>query len=683
MGMIQVMPAHLADLIAAGEVVERPGSVVKELTENAVDAGAAAVRIEIEAGGTRLIRVTDDGCGMTAEDAVTAFLRHATSKLRREDELETIRTMGFRGEALAAIAAVSRITLRTRQADSDEGFFLTMEAGRITDSGPVGCPVGTEITVRDLFFNTPARQKYLKRDTSEAANALAAAQKQALAHPEVAVTFLRDGREQLRAPGDGSLISAVYSVLGRDAALSMVPVEGELREIRLNGFVSLPTACRGSRTGQYFFVCGRPVRSGTLTAALEEAYRNRMMTGRYPACVLSLEIPPAFLDVNVHPAKTEVRFLSEKNVFDAVYCLVREALDACSDRPSLTIPQKGKNAAVPEPEQEPTPPSEPEPTPGPMAAAKSEPGAPTERYDLPISDKGPVESGQTLHTALPPYNAKAAPSSGQSFRPAGSPIRIVPGDSEPIDLTDERPDPAKEPLAASPMTPPRSTEPAPIPPAEGSDGPARTSCAESAPRQRQVAMTLPDPERSWHVVGEVLKTYIVVDDGDEVLLIDKHAADERILFERMRAGDHPVVPQLLLSPVVYTPDRETGALLLAESELLAQAGFAVEDFGGGTLLIREVPAGTDPGEAAAALDALAASLSEGSRTDPATARDERLHTVACKAAIRAGDDTAFSELCRLAEAVMSREDLKHCPHGRPICIRLTRQTIEKGFKRIV
>ena len=347
MAVIQVMPAHLADLIAAGEVVERPGSVVKELLENAVDAGAKTVTVEIQAGGMSMIRVTDDGCGMSREDVQTAFLRHATSKLQREDQLASIGTLGFRGEALAAIAAVSRIQVLTRPAEEAEGTCLTLEGGVQTGCEPAGCPAGTTILVRDLFYNTPARQKFMKRDSAEASNVFSVVQKQALANPGVSYRFLKQGVEQLHTPGDGALESAVYCVLGRDAALDMVYLESGWNGLRLTGCVSKPSAGRGNRNYQHFFVNGRWIKSKTLTAALEQAYRNQLMVGKYPACVLHLTLPLTAVDVNVHPAKTEVRFLSDKDVFDTVYYGVLEALAKAQDRPELRLDRTDEPQASP------------------------------------------------------------------------------------------------------------------------------------------------------------------------------------------------------------------------------------------------------------------------------------------------------------------------------------------------
>ena len=334
---IEVLSPHVADLIAAGEVVERPASVVKELVENAVDAGAHTVTVEIQRGGMAMIRVTDDGSGIPADQCATAFLRHATSKLRTAQDLEAIGTLGFRGEALAAIAAVARVELFTRTAQEDLGTTLTIEGGELVSQDAAGCPLGTTFVVRDLFYNTPARLKFMKRDAAEGAAVFALVQKLALSHPQVSLRFVRDGRQELMTPGDGQLKSALYGVLGRDMALGYTPVQGEGEEVTVTGFVTLPACCRGSRTYQHFFVNGRPVKSKLLMAALERAYENQKMVGKFPGCVLKVQVKANAVDVNVHPAKTEVKFLSERKVFDGVYYAVLSALQGQTDHPAMTL----------------------------------------------------------------------------------------------------------------------------------------------------------------------------------------------------------------------------------------------------------------------------------------------------------------------------------------------------------
>ena len=674
--ILQLSP-HVADLIAAGEVVERPGSVVKELVENAIDAGASRITVEIRNGGMSLIRITDDGCGMDRQDAQTAFLRHATSKLRREEDLAAIGTLGFRGEALAAISSVSRISLLTRTADSDEGTSITLEGGTITAVDPAGCPKGTTIVVRDLFFNTPARLKFMKSDIAEAANVAAIVQRQAIAHPEIAFRFLKDNQEQLSTAGDGQLTSAIYAVLGRQAAREMIPVESRWEKTAVRGFVSLPTATRGNRGGQLFFVNGRYVRSKTMTAALEEAYRNQMMSGRFPTCVLNIEVPLEFVDVNVHPAKTEVRFLSEKSIFDSIHYGVLSALGKASGKKDVTFPKQQPTAPVK--------PSAPQPAPKAhtapkqetfrqmsaadyraMAAAMGKPVTPSPaavqallKPEAPKPEPPKSEPGQAvLHSDIRLPETKTA----EKPLPVYTPIRVEPPKAAEVPKTPEVSPKAVEISAEQPKEPERPVE-SPI-----------------QPEMRQETLPLQEAP-AYRVVGEVLDSYIIVEEGDAVLFLDKHAAHERILFEKLKKQESRPMPQLLLSPMAADLDREDAAILLEHRSLLSECGWELEDFGDQTVLIRAVPDDTDPGDAEATLAALASELQKGKRLDPDALRDELLHTIACKAAIKAGWHTEPAERDALIREVMSRDDLKYCPHGRPICIRMTDSALRRQFKR--
>ena len=566
---IQILSPHLADLIAAGEVVERPASVVKELVENAFDAGARTVTVELRGGGATYLRVTDDGCGMAPEDAGIAFLRHATSKLHDEQGLEAIGTMGFRGEALAAISAVSHITLTTRQRGAAAGTHMTLDAGDIQDMYETGCPEGTTMIVRDLFFNTPARRKFLKSDRAEGAACAAAALRCALGRPDVSVRCIRDGEEIFFSPGDNKLDSCVYSLLGRDLAMSLLPCAGEADGVRVHGFLSSPAAGRGSRAQQYFFCNGRWIRSAALQAALEQAYRNTLLVGRFPACVLYIELSCAAVDVNVHPAKTEVKFTHERAVFDAVYYGARAALEA-EKAPVTTL---SKTAAKPEP------------------APKADPFVPVAR---------PVQ------TAIEP-----------------------------------------EPVIPSPL-----------------------ECAA------------PPAEPPARLIGEAMHTYILVEKGETLILIDKHAAHERINFDRLRQSPTDIPSQTLLEPLPFTPDASDADVLQQYGDVLAELGFTLEPFGRNDYILRGVPAQLDAADALPALEEICTQLRHGARMDAQSVRDEVLKTVACKAAIKAGWQTEPEELLRLADAVCAGE-VKYCPHGRPVAVTLTRRELDKLFKRIV
>ena len=716
MPKIQQLSPHVADLIAAGEVVERPASAAKELVENAIDAGARNVTVELQNGGMTFLRVTDDGCGIPADEAETAFLRHATSKLRQAADLEAIHTLGFRGEALAAISSVSRIDLLTKTADAPFGLSLHLEAGKVTQREEAGCPDGTTIIVRDLFFNTPARMKFMKRDTVEGSALLDTVRRLAVAHPEVSFRVLREGEELLHTSGDGQLLGAVYAVLGRQTAKDMIAVDSHWEKIALTGFVTKPTATRGNRSGQLFFVNGRFVRSKTLMAALEEAYRNRMMVGRFPACVLHLHIPEHLVDVNVHPAKTEVKFLNEREVFDCVRYGVQGALDGDAGRVELKL-NSGHPAApkqdfyrtmTAEEYREFSKAAQNAPRVQPSAAALNSLKSPS-RFEAtkPAPEFTNHFVGDDAHI-VPPAGISHPPvpsvtdtpveltnhSVGDGARivpPAGIPHSPAPAVTDtPAELANRSvgDDAHIVPPAGIPHSPAPSVTDAPaelanhfvgddahiVPPADAPHPPA----SDQTEPLDQTA--LPLPEQTWRLVGEAFDTYLIVEQGAELLLIDKHAAHERILFEKLRARTEPVLPQLLLQPIVCTPEREETAVLLENSALLAEFGYDYTDLGG-ALAIRQIPAELDPAEAASSLTALAGELLSGRQLAPEALRDNLLHTVACKAAIKGSRHTDEAEKRALVAEVLSRSDIQYCPHGRPVCIRLTRGQLERQFKR--
>ena len=615
------LSTHVANLIAAGEVVERPASVVKELLENAVDAGASKITIEIRDGGMTFLRVTDNGCGMAPEDAKTAFLRHATSKLRTAEDLAAISTMGFRGEALAAIASVSRTDLMTKTAGTVSGTSLHLEAGVITEESEAGCPEGTTIIVRDLFYNTPARMKFMKSDTVEGGRVSAAVQLQALAHPEVAFTFIRDGKQILATPGSGELEAAVYCVYGRESG-RMARVDSRWDAYSITGFVSKPTDARPSRNMQTFFVNDRPVKSRLLMSALEEAYRNQLMVGKFPACVLHLRLPANAVDVNVHPAKTEVKFLSEKAVFDCVHYGVLAALNKQTDRPQVQFK------------------SAPQPT-VPAYKPSEKPAAPRQ------------ETFFRTMTAQEYKNFSTAVKEAPKPTPAAAVATVAAVERQ-----------HSVPLRESVLIPkPGSVTPPP---------------AEKEPEQ--AAMPMPE-EIPWRMVGELYNSYIIVEQGEDAFLIDKHAAHERILFEKLKANQEAITSQILLTPVPVQLRADAAAELLNNTELLAELGFEIEEFGDSTVLLRQIPMDLSPEGAAEAAESIAADLLSGRREKKDTVRDEILHTVACKAAIKAGWLNDPKELLALVKQVMAREDLKYCPHGRPICVSLSKKQLEKQFKR--
>ena len=637
---IQILPSHVADLIAAGEVVERPASAVKELVENAVDAGASKVVVEVSHGGMTFLRVTDNGRGIPAEQLPRAFLRHATSKLRTEYDLEAIGTLGFRGEALAAISAVSRMQVLSRTDQTPMGASLTLEGGIPGQVEEAGCPLGTTMVVRDLFYNTPARLKFMKKDAAEGAAVFAAVQRLALSHPEVSFQFIRDGKQELLTPGDGKLESAVYAVLGRELALGLRPVQASGEEMSVSGFVSMPACCRNSRNWQFFFVNGRFIKSRLMMAALEEAYANQRMVGKFPACVLHLRTKLNAVDVNVHPAKTEVKFGAERQVFSAVYHAVLSALEADRSRPAAVLDRPARHDTV---------------TPNQTAFIPPAPAVHPPVVQVHDSTYRPAPKAEP-----PRYTAPARPEPAPVRRPTIAPVVSTPQPKPVPQVTAAASAPA-QPVPQTKAEPAAAPSPAPAP-----------APAEPAPSMPEIT--------PWRVAGEVLNTYIIVEQGDRVFFIDKHAAHERMNFDRMKAAGYTPMSQTLLVPAVCRLDPREEAALVEQLPLLEEFGFQAEDLNG-ALIVRQAPDYLDVEDIPGTLSELAGKLLAGGRPDPAAARDELLHTMACKAAIKGGWKTSVSELERVAQAVMSGQ-VKYCPHGRPVAIELTKKELERQFKRI-
>ena len=641
---IRQLDRHTAELIAAGEVVERPASVAKELLENAIDAGASAVVVELENGGLTYLRITDNGCGMTPQQLPVAFLRHATSKLRTAEDLAAIGTLGFRGEALAAISAVSRVDIYSRTPGGLEGAMLHLEGGVPGEVEAAGCPEGTTICVRDLFYNTPARMKFMKKDTAEATAVANVVTHLALSHPDISFKLLRDGQETLHTPGDGQLLSAVYAALGRDFAKSLMPIRGAGGDVSAHGFITVPLAGHGTRARQIFFVNGRLVKSQLLQAALEEAYRNRLLKGKYPGCVIHVTMPRDMVDVNVHPAKTVVKFAAEKAVFDAVYYTVKDALDA-ENRPAAPAQRQDFYRTM---------------------TAEEYRAAAAEQAKKPLGSYG----GRSA--ALPLRDV--APTPGQTFTapaPQGKQYVITP--PSPWGEGAER----SEADAGAPPTQLPTEPPQPSPWGDGGTAQRAVTDEGATPTQLPIEPPAPVP---WRIVGEVLKTYIICeDDQGNVWLIDKHAAHERIRFDALKENPQPLMAQTLLLPLTVALEADDYAAALQNLPTLSQFGFQCEDFGDGTLLLRAIPADIRAEDAAATVEELCHKLTLG-RADPAAARDELLHTMACKSAIKAGMTTDPAEWRVLVDKVQSGA-IQYCPHGRPVKYRLSRYEIEKFFKR--
>ena len=628
-----MLDKHTAELIAAGEVVERPASVVKELTENAIDAGATAVSVSVERGGIAMIQIADNGCGIEAEYIPTAFIRHATSKIEKEEDLESIHTLGFRGEALASVASVSRIELLTKTDADEYAYLYRISGGEEQGIEPAARPVGTTITVRDLFYNTPARMKFMKKDSAEGAAASAVVTQLALSHPDVSFKLLRDGQEVLHTPGNGELLPAVYAALGREFALSLLPVSGSNGDVKVSGFVTKPLAGHGTRARQLFFVNGRLVKSQLLTAAVEEGYRNRLLKGKFPGCVLHITLPADAVDVNVHPAKTVVKFVSDKTVFDAVYHTVTSALDE-EGRPPKPAEKPFFQAMT-------------------AAEFRARPDAPAPKNAVELP------AGRAIGSAP-----------ARTYTPVPAP---VPAPAAPVpEVRDVAPEPGKAFTAptARPGTVYHITPPA--------------AAAAPEPEPEQQAIEMPDvparEEAPWRIAGEVLKTYIICEDGDgAVWLIDKHAAHERVRFDALKASPVPPMEQQLLTPAAVTLSGEEYGAVLENLPLLERCGFRCEDFGDGTVLVRALPDDVPAAEAASTLEEMAQKLLL-QRADPETLRDELLHTIACKSAIKAGMTSDVTELAALVRRVQSGE-IRYCPHGRPVAAKLTRYELEKMFKR--
>jgi len=661
MAIIRQLDAHVADLIAAGEVVERPANVVKELIENALDAGAGTITLEIQGGGMTYIRVTDNGCGMDTDDAKMAFQRYATSKLRTGRDLEAIGTLGFRGEALAAISAVSRIDLLTRTEGATEGTSVTLEAGQIITAAPAGCPPGTTIIVRDLFFNTPARLKFMKTDKAEAAAITAMLVSVALSHPAVSFRYIRDGREEYHTPGDGSVRSAIYTLLGREFAKELIEVKSQGETVGVSGFATAPAHARGSRNYQWFYVNGRLVRSKLLQAALEQAYKNVQFTGKFPGAVLYITLGLGAVDVNVHPAKTEVKFVDEKQVFDGVYYSVLQALEQSQYMPEITLSKDTRKVL-----DAPLPANPPE---------RTRDAPPLFRQDA--AYPRPLEMGegalrdaiQVLHQGIislpeegPLFVEVSQASAGANcVRPSPSAADTPVGTIDPDRPAPKAADMSQRANTVRPYIPPDTFAEPPV----------------GGHSVRPFAAEVPPPHR---VIGEALNTYILVERENDLLFIDKHAAHERILFDLLKAEDYNAMPQPLLAPLTVDLGPELTAVLTEQEAVLVHFGFELTQMGPGTVAVRQVPTENDLDDMPAFLTELAEGLALGRTPDFSGIRDEVFHTMACKAAIKAGRRSDPMELSELAGRVLSGE-VQYCPHGRPVSLVLSRAQLDKQVRR--
>lgn len=654
MPKINILSKHTADLIAAGEVVERPASAVKELVENSIDAGATSVTVEIQNAGISYIRITDNGCGIAREDIKNAFLPHATSKISDENDLNSILTLGFRGEALASISAVSRVDILTKTSEEQFGTRYVIEGGTEKLLDDAGCPNGTTVVVRNLFFNTPARMKFLKKNISEANAVADVLDRMALSHPEISFRFIREGKETLSSPGDGKLISAIYSVYGKEFASGLIPVDYENDMVKVGGFVSKPMAARKSRSMQLFFLNGRFVKTGTAAAALNEAYRNSIMVGKFPACVLHIDFPPNAVDVNVHPAKLEVRFTNEKPVFDAVYYGVKNALAKGDTRPEARLSEPKSSAAFSRPQS---------------LYKKSNMFAqqkfllskrPAEA-DTAVLNKPCVEQkDQQISREITPVLKQTQTFYNRPIETNRS-VDVFEGEAH-----DER-------ATASPTFPSESS-------LEGEN--LQKNQQPIQDRASFVKIADDDRYESPLFVGEAFATYVIIEVGKKLLLIDKHAAHERILFNKLCENHNSPSAQMLLEPVTVTLRKTEYTVILDNLELLKNAGIIAEDFGMGSIVVRSVPMNLDGESIPDLIEELAERLSKTPGVVSTEKQEWIYHSIACRAAVKAGDKSDKAELMALAEQIIKDDSIRYCPHGRPVAVWLSKYELEKQFGRV-
>ena len=656
MPKIKVLPKEIAELIAAGEVVERPASVIKELMENAIDAGSSSVTVEIKNGGITYIRVTDNGCGISREDIRTAFISHATSKISTRDDLYAIGTLGFRGEALASIAAVSNVEVLTRTPEEETGTRYCISAGEETLVDDAGCPLGTTIVVRDLFFNTPARMKFLKKDVSEANAVAGIVDKIALSNPDVSIRFIREGKSALFTSGSGDLKTAAYEIFGKDFADGLIEADYSFESVKISGLVSKPTKSRPNRNMQFFFVNGRLVKSGTASAALSEAYKNSIMVGKFPYCVLNITTAPGLVDVNVHPAKIEVRFANERTVFSAVYYAAKNALEHRDEAPKVTIPRTAQTELF-----EPVRPK-------------------TEQMRLP--EKQPdfwnrMSSSEYRSTQQPEKPTYQQPAAREDIITVASPDKKPEtADSEPSTiqhfLDAQRAKKEETAVIEADIRPELSAEAATLP----DEKPEETA------RALDTAVDEKPAELPVTVIGEAFKTYIIVQQGESIFLVDKHAAHERMLFNELVKNDSKRSTQMLLTPITVTLSKEEYSSVLDNLDMLMQAGFAVEDFGYSVVIVRECPMEISADEVADVVAELAGYLVENRQKLISEKKEWLFSLMACKAAIKGGMYTTEYERELFIKRLFASPEIRYCPHGRPVMIEITRRELEKNFGRV-
>ena len=636
MARINVLPKEIYQLIAAGEVVERPSSVVKEMIENSLDAGAKNITLEIKNGGSTYIRITDDGCGIERDDVRKVFISHATSKISKKDDLNSIATLGFRGESMASISAVSKVELLTKAENEEIGTRYEIAGGEELEFDDAGCPNGTTIVVRDIFFNTPARMKFLKKDVTEGNQVAGIVDRMAISHPDISFRFIRDGKQVLITSGNGDLKSTVYSVLGKEMSDSLMSVDYSFNDMRITGFVSKPTASRKSRAGQYFYINNRIVKSKTAMAALEQAYKNTIMVGRFPACVLNIELNPAQVDVNVHPAKTEVRFANEKPIFDLVYYAVKTAIE--NDRTVKEVEFKENPIYRQESKN---------------VYQNNDNKSFQAKFDF-FKKKDEPPSQQVI---------KTKPREDFWQVEAPKPEYKIARDEKPkarVDINIEYEEPEE----------------------------ISTAKSKDAPKERDIEKVVITDEKdnenvipNFKLIGEAFKTYLIVEIENELYFIDKHAAHERMNFERFKA-QATVETQMLLAPVVVNLTKDEFIAISENVELIKKCGFELEEFGESQIIVRAIPSLVDGDSVKDLMLEIAQKLLEHKTDILPDKIDWIYHSASCRGAVKAGDYTSRQEQEMFVKKLLSMPNIRFCPHGRPVFIKMSKYDIEKQFGRV-
>jgi len=655
---INVLPKHIADLIAAGEVVERPSSVVKEAVENSIDAGATIITVEIQHGGITYIRITDNGCGILRDDIRNAFVSHATSKIATADDLNAIATLGFRGEALASVSAVAKVEVLTKSRDEDMGTHYRIEGGEEILLDDAGCPDGTTLIVRDLFFNTPARMKFLKKDVSEANAVAGVIDRVALSHPEISFRFIRDGKETLLTPGDGKLTSAIYAVFGKEFANSLIEIDYSLNGISAKGYISKPVYSRANRNMQMFFLNSRLVKTQTGSAALTESYKNSIMAGKFPACVINLTVPNETVDVNVHPSKLEVRFANEKAVYDCIYYGVKNALNKEKERPQVELEKILSNPKF----------------------AKPQMFMPEKAEQISFSPAKQEIKFQSAKTETKPeiqknetkFQVKEIDSAEIFTNAHFAQPEVV------YETKNNKPD--AEPSFSKPKvtlyTPPETVKEEILPVEEDV---AEEIFVEEIP---QVIEKEIKPVPDFKIIGEAFKTYIFAECEGKLMIIDKHAAHERMIYNQLKNSTDGIYMQSLMVPVTVTLSKEEYDVIINNLDTLEKAGFSVEAFGTSSVIVRECPSVIEAADVENLLVETATYLLQNKNELIGEKLDWIFHSSACRAAIKAGDKTDRYELEVFTAKLLADESVRYCPHGRPVLAELTRRELEKFFGRI-